>query len=512
LDFRLDGRPVSSGTEIDELYFVGGPADPAEVEIPPGRYTLTASRGLEWDAAQVTLEVPGPGAHVVVPPFRLHRVFELPGTLAADLHVHGEASDDSAMPNERRLASFAAEGVDVMVSSDHDNLGSYGPALERLGLGDRLRVVQGVEATSSGPSRAAPFTIGHHNAWPIERRPTAHRSGAPPVQDRSVADLYALLRRDYGARVVQLNHPRADRPDKIYDGAFFTHLGDAGEPFRPALPVEAEPNRRLLARSADGATRAIDFDAMEVMNGNTWLQFLMVREDWYSLLRQGYRRTGTANSDSHAPDELAAYPRNYVSGAGAPGAAFDGALFDAAIREGRLFGSNGPLITGFAVNGARMGDLVGADAGRVAVELAVGAAPWVPVDEVRLLVNGQVVRRWGDLPADAATRLERREALELAADAFVTLEAGAPLDAEPAAWAAAHRGLYADVLARGFLPAAFTNPVWVDVDGNGRFDPPGLPPPPIQWQGAAVWGTATALGFAAWLGWRRRGRRTAHGP
>ena len=28
--------------------------------------------------------------------------------------------------------------------------------------------------------------------------------------------------------------------------------------------------------------------------------------------------------------------------------------------------------------------------------------------------------------------------------------------------------------APGFVSAAFTNPVFVDVDGNGRFDPPGL--------------------------------------
>ena len=35
-------------------------------------------------------------------------------------------------------------------------------------------------------------------------------------------------------------------------------------------------------------------------------------------------------------------------------------------------------------------------------------------------------------------------------------------------------GLYRDVLP-GFVPFAFTNPIFVDVDGNGRFDAPGLP-------------------------------------
>jgi len=81
-------------------------------------------------------------------------------------------------------------------------------------------------------------------------------------------------------------------------------------------------------------------------------------------------------------------------------------------------------------------------------------------------VNGEVVR---------AGR-ERTGAfdLALARDAFVTLEAGAPLDADPAAWIRAHPGLYTEVIAPGFVSVAFTNPVFVDVDGNGRFDPPGL--------------------------------------
>ena len=35
-------------------------------------------------------------------------------------------------------------------------------------------------------------------------------------------------------------------------------------------------------------------------------------------------------------------------------------------------------------------------------------------------------------------------------------------------------GLYRDALP-GFTPFAFTNPIFVDTDGNGRFDAPGLP-------------------------------------
>ncbi len=185
----------------------------------------------------------------------------------------------------------------------------------------------------------------------------------------------------------------------------------------------------MLAPAPDG-TRAIDFDVIEVMNGDKWLQYLTTRDDFHWLLRQGERRTATANSDTHGPDELAGMPHNYVRvGRGWR----DTRVLDEALRAGRSFGTTGPLIARFTANGATAGDTVSAPSGRVLIEYDVVSAPWVPVDEVRLLVNGEVVR----VPHDGTGKIE----LTLSRDAFVTLEAGAPLDAERATWIATHRGL-----------------------------------------------------------------------
>jgi len=477
LGFRIDGASVSSGTETRELHFVGGPSDPVRVSIAPGRYRLIATRGLEYGLDHAEVEISGAGEEVRVEPFRPARVIELQGIASADLHVHAQASDDSAMPNAARLASFVAEGVDVIVSSDHDHLGEFGPALAALGVGGRIHVLQGVEATSSAPSEQAPWTLGHSNAWPLQYQPTAHRQGAPPTQDRTLAELYAELRSEYGARVVQLNHPMGKRRGERDDEAYLTHLGSSGRAADPEIPLEEAPNDELMLRARDGHTRAIDFDAIELMNGDSREQYLQVRELWHSFLLQGLRRTATANSDTHGPDEIAAYPRNYVY-LGAEGAGWDENEFDEAIRSGRLFGTSGPLIAAFTANGARMGDDVAAAGGRVVVEIAIAAAPWVPVEEVRLLANGVVVRRWNQIPdgeSPPTLRLRERVELVLERDSFLTLEAGAPLNANPAAWAASHAGDYAEVVARGFVPAAFTNPIWVDADGDGRFASPGLP-------------------------------------
>jgi hypothetical protein len=506
LRFRIDGEPGKSGSETRELHFVGGPSDPVRVPIAPGRYRVIASRGFEHALDRAEVEVAGEGAEVRVGPFRPARVIELDGIASADLHVHAEASDDSAVPNAARLADYLAEGVDVIVSSDHDHLGDFRPALAALGLEDRIHVIQGVEATSSAPSRKAPWSLGHSNAWPLRFDPTAHRKGAPPTQDRTLAELYAELRARYGARIVQLNHPLGKRRGERDEQAFLSHLGDVGSAVDPFVPLAAPQNASLLALAPDGHTRAIDFDAIELMNGDSRELYRQVREVWHSLLRQGLRRTGTANSDTHGPDEPAAYPRNYVY-LSRDRAQWDAAAFDAALREGRLFGTNGPLVAAFTANGARMGDDVGAPDGRVRVELAIAAAPWVPVEEVRLLVNGDVVRRFTELPGGASPptlRLQQTVELVLERDAFLTLEAGAPLDAEPAAWAAAHPGDYTQVLAPGFVPTVFTNPIWVDADADGRFAAPGLPPRGPSF--ASLLGGACLLALCGLLIVRRRAR------
>jgi hypothetical protein len=503
LEFRLDGAPAESGSEIDSIDFIGNRHDPKRIEIAPGRYRLTATRGFEWGIASAEVDVPGPGAESPVPAFVLQRFIALPGVLAADLHVHAEASDDSGISNEARLRSYVAEGVDVMVSTDHDHIARFDPALSALDLKRRIRVVIGVEVTGSAPNEQAPYTIGHHNAWPIAHRAYAHRRGAPQSQNRDVAQLYAELRDIHGARVVQLNHPRDAEGNDVADGAFFTHLGNAGEGFRPELPIDAAPNRALLATAADGRTRALDFDAVELANGNSRSNYLRVRDDWHALLRQGVRRTGTANSDSHTPKQLAAYPRNYVDLRGYPDRG--PANFDAAVRDGRVFGTTGPLLVDFSVNGARMGDLVPSPDGNVDVTIDIAAAPWVPLEEVRLLVNGEVVRRFTGLADAAQGRFTQQLELRVDADAFVTVEAGAALEAEADEWAARNPGPYADDLAPGFVPMLFSNPVYVDRDANGRFDPPGLSRAAFRWGGVVGW--ALALLTLAVIAALRRGRR-----
>jgi len=92
------------------------------------------------------------------------------------------------------------------------------------------------------------------------------------------------------------------------------------------------------------------------------------------------------------------------------------------------------------------------------LSLEVRAAPWVPVSTARVYVNG--VRA-----AELAIERGRRQQVPLsfAADASVTVEVEGRPDAT-----------YAAVVPKT-VPFAFSNPIFVDADGDGAWKAPGLP-------------------------------------
>jgi hypothetical protein len=87
----------------------------------------------------------------------------------------------------------------------------------------------------------------------------------------------------------------------------------------------------------------------------------------------------------------------------------------------------------------------------------VRAASWVPVSELRVFLGGELLRTE---PVEPGSQLD--VLLDFEADTFVTLE----VTGEPSP-------TYQAVLP-GFTPLAFTNPIFVDANADGRWAPPGL--------------------------------------
>ena len=454
LGFRVGPGKLRKGDADNVVSLAAAETDPTEIALAPGRYRVIATRGLEFGLRSVELALAA-GERRVLAIEAPERVLESPGFIAADLHVHSAESMDAALPLPEQLAAFTANGGEVIVTTEHDRVIDAAPVIARLGLGDRIASVVGAEVTGTFHGGETPFTIGHLNAFPLRYERSGYRGGAPRSEGVRVRDVVRDVRASAGERAfVQVNHPRESGPDEVGDGAFFSHLGVKGKPFRPGKPLAAKRNISLVEPAPDG-TRDVDFSGIEIFNGKRLDRYRLARADWLSLLLQGERRTATANSDSHSRGEIVAVPRNYVALADDRIASFDEAALMASLRAGRSFGTSGPLV--FArLGSAGPGQRFAGDAGTLEVE--VRSAPWVPLSELRVYVNAELVAK-RKLAQSATVQVP----LRFARDSFVFVEVEGPAS-----------GLYAEVLP-GHRPFAFTNAILVDADRNASWSAPGLP-------------------------------------
>jgi len=460
LDFRVNGEEIPPATLVNAVSLAGLADEPAEVTLAPGRYRVLATRGPEHGVRETKLTLAaGETADLVLEP--PSRALETPGWIAADLHVHSAESFDTSWPLARQLAAFAANGAEVLVSTEHDRVLDPSPAIASLGLGDRLFGITGVEITSSFLGKDAPHSIGHLNAYPLRREPLAPRGGAPLAEGRRLRAVLSEVRNGDRAPFVHLNHPRGRTQDDFDPEAYYTHLAVAGEPYDPTRDLAAEPNHALAERDPGSGLRDLDYDGVELLNGPDLARFRLVRADWLSLLLQGVVHVGVGNSDSHRAYQVPGLPRTYVALANDRVEEFDEAAFFAALRAGRAFATTGPLLDvrlGEAGPGERF------TGRRGSLRVAVDAAPWVPVDRLLVHRDGEIV---ADLRIARGTPLELP--LEFANDGFVVVEAEGEPDATYAA------------LLPDFTPFAIANPIFVDADGDGAWSAPGLPekPPPL---------------------------------
>ena len=458
LGFRAGGRPHRNSAASREVILTGGDGDPEEVTLAPGRYRVLATRGPEFEVTSRDLELAA-GEQVELEIAAPERAFETPGWIAADLHVHSGRSFDSTLPVAEQVRAFAAQGGEVIVATEHDFVFDYAPVIRELGLGGRVTSLTGTEVTSAAISAEAPFTIGHSNVFPVPVRPLAYRSGALRAEGRRLRDVMRQAREVGPDTLVQLNHARTPdgRVGDREDGAFLTHLGVAGESYRPDRPLGAGANALLLERDPVTGLRDLDFHLIELMNGPSRVIYRRARADWLSFLLQGELRTATANSDSHDAATPVAVPRTYVRVADDRPGTLEAGAFLRSLRRHHAVGTSGPWLD-VSLEGAGPGDLFTGSEGTLRVRAL--AARWVPVSDLRVRVDGLLVHAGPISPGR-----EERLPLRFAADAVVTVE----VEGEPSETF--------EALLPGGVPLAFSNPIFVDTDRDGRWRPPGLPTP-----------------------------------
>jgi predicted small lipoprotein YifL len=430
-------------------------------KIPLGRLRVVASRGTEYELAEATIDVQ-PYRGDITLELPLSRAVDRSGYLAADMHVHSApGSTDAFLSGRDRLKTLVVAGIDVAVSADHDFNTDLAEAARELwgslGQTTPLLTLNGNEATYSGYDLRP---IGHFNVFPVTPNRTVVRNGAPVI-DAGIAPLHFLetLRTLAAPRqgLVQLNHARLGYAAYFDD---WVCQGWLDRSHMPACPV--------------------DFDALEVLNGYLACgsEIENALQDWYALLGFGRLLMATGNSDSHGTTLiLAGFPRTYVRVADDGMQALTERSFMEALRGRRAIATTGPFLTLRVEGDAAEGALVYAPAGTLRVSLRMQAASWVKVEEVHLKVNGQLIKSWPVPRVGQDTPLLEisDEPVVVREDAFITAEAwgreplpsfvvGELHSAWPKAGCAPQTGARP-----GMPPFAVTNPVLVDVDGDGRW-------------------------------------------
>jgi len=204
-----------------------------------------------------------------------------------------------------------------------------------------------------------------------------------------------------------------------------------------------------------------DFDVIEIMNRASIDLWFEVRSDWFALMNSGRFPTGTGNSDTHSLQvEWVGFPINLVD----VGENHQ-RTFVEAVQQGKVVVSNGPIVSMSVTNQSQEtagpGELLNSQ-GSVVVTATVRAASWVPVDELRFIVNGEVVQTNAIEESQQVNRGEWSMELSTERDSWVLVEAGNALDD-----LSIDNGSLYSLLAPSHVPIGFSNPVRLDHNGDG---------------------------------------------
>jgi hypothetical protein len=530
VDAFVFGSPTKQQGEVlfglVEVRFIGPSGDSGEFALQPGEYEVVTSRGQEYSIQKQRIAVAAGETTTV--DATLVRVVDTAGFAAADYHVHLLNSFDCGVTRDERILTMMAEGVDFFAATDHDFVTDLRADIMRLGGDALVASVPGVEVTT--------FNLGHFNIWPLEPDPTSHIGGPPDwgragvaagtdfpslgSYDLSPAELFAL---GPEGSVVQANHFNSANLGYFHLAGIDTAMNP---PQSFSDPTRIRQNPAMANLYDDGLT-ALEL-WIEATRGQAALFEQANLGDWFNLLNQGRVKAGTANSDTHSTAAVqAGGPRNYVASAVDDPQSLTASVLAESVNAGRVVGSNGPFVR-ITLEGDD-GELAGLELGLPHVVTATSAATlhlhiqspaWAEFDRIDVYTNtqpvpvadsnhlGVEVPRYNVVPAFSLNAGVDFEVERLAVDEGIAgaerLEASidVPLEVDGDAWVVvvvkgsdgvsrplwpmnphdldAESNTTLDQLTdgnlgeSGVLALAFTNPLFIDADGNGQFDPASL--------------------------------------
>jgi hypothetical protein len=333
-----------------------------------------------------------------------------------------------------RVYEFIADGVDMIVSTDHNVVSDYRPIIEDLHAQHYLASATGDEISSGG--------WGHFGAFPLPQTEGAGH-GAISVRKKTAADIFHDVRATAPDAIIDVHHPRLERAIGYF------YLGKFDD-------------------QNDSSTRkgfSYDFDAIEVLNGyqdTNRKSIDRVLEDWFALLDRGHLVTATGNSDTHhLTYNLGGYPRNYVLVDNDDPYVVTAGDVARGVKAHHAFFTTGPIID-FKVGTTGIGDLAPAPGGKATATIAVRAAPWIAVSRVMIYIAGKVEKTWDVPKSDKVDRFSTTYDFTIPYDCYAIVRVEGDGSLAPVVGGGAGVNV---------TPFAMTNPIFLDANVNGVYDP-----------------------------------------
>lgn len=410
-------------------HIVLSPRGLGEIPLGLGRYKVIVSRGNEYELIEREIEIK-PDTPTIIEG-KLVRSVDTRGFIATELHQHTAPSFDSGVSLEDRTISLAAEGIEAFTSSDHNVLIDFQPTIAATGLGRSLTSFIGTEATT--------HSVGHFNAFPLKVDRSDSRGGMKDPEHWTPQEIFSFVRGlaiTSTDSVVQINHPRAGYIGYLDMMKFDPKTG------------KAEDKRFSL-----------DFDAMEIIAFGFEKETKQTLADWFALLRRGIRVTATGNSDSHTVyGRENGWPRNLICSDQDLPYRVEVTELMKSLRDGCSTISAGPIIT-INAEDARMGGTTKATNGRAQIDIKIQAPKWIPVDWLEIYVDGRKQKRI-PIRGEKVVRYEKTHTIKCNKDCFVVAMTGSDKSLAP---------IVSTWRKRNPKPIALTNPIFLDVDGDGQY-------------------------------------------
>lgn len=297
----------------------------------------------------------------------------------------------------------------------------------------------------------------HFNAFPLPRLPLVQDGGAP--QWNPDPRITAITLRDFGgsdhSRWVQANHPLVSQvfndrdADGVEDGGFtaFERMIDAAEVW----------STEILNNRPSFVTRRQDGKEFTVENRTF---------GWLQLLNQGRHVWCIAVSDAHRifGNGVGSW-RTYVPSSTDDPAALRHEELIRNSKAGRMMVTNGPFLEVATADGQSIGSSV-ISAGGLSLRVKVQTANWMDIDRVQILVNGRQPAEYNftrqshpAMFAKGRVQFDQTISVKLQRDAHLIVVATGEKSTLEKGWGRSWES--------AMHPIAYTNPIYVDVDGKG---------------------------------------------